>query len=604
MKSHSSIVSKCNYHNELLPACIPADSLTAEERTILSHFVCQSLDCYKKNLGNNRVAIPYAKSFARTQHGRKYFTSLSSLIAKGHLEILVLRKNKITGKDVTYSKKTRTCKSYMLSVQATEDLQLGKVTKIKVKTKKRYRAPKLAPTSSRLYYRGDDKDRETAQTIADRYREVVISREWESIFDGKHDEADTRLMQQVTSYIYAIELGKIRVSIPKSGRAYHPLINICKSLRGYAKHKDGDSLTLIDAKAFHPYLLASFITDETERTAYLDGLATDDIYSRFVDAKNDRDKIKKQFQVFLGSRKVLRGKARQISEWYRQNHPEIFHKRFDLTRAGTTMQMTLQQLESKIFVQSIYNTAHFWSLPMHDGLLVKSADTAKAMQHCLKKANNVLGYPISLDASTLTPNKNIPHDNDTKRAQPATGTGTIQRTDTGPLSIRTGPNGIQGSNLRWTLPNKSRLLRGGLTGTAISKSKTDRKEYQAAYYRANKAENKAVSEVKNEDKQARKALRSARNARYYDKHRMEILENASCYRSNIKDGAITEEAKKDFSKMMDNLEDICHGAPQDYCDTSGDACYYAQYDPVLEPEFTIRTTRKVQPPVSLAIIRD
>jgi len=162
---------------------------------------------------------------------------------------------------------------------------------------------------------------------------------------------------------------------------------------------------------------------------------------------------------------------------------------------------------------------------------------------------------------------------------------------------------LQGSNLRWTLPNKGRLLRGGLTGTAFLKSKTDRKEYQAAYYRANKAENKAVSEVKNEDKQAKKALRSARNARYYDTHRMEILENASCYRRNRKDGAITEEAKKDFSEMIDNLEDICHGAPQDYCDPAGDACYYAQYDPELEPEFTIKTTRKVQPPVSLAIIR-
>lgn len=210
---------------------------------------------------------------------------------------------------------------------------------------------------------------------------------------------------------------------------------------------------------------------------------------------------------------------------------------------------------------------------MHDGLLVKSADTAKAMQHCLEKAKNVLGYLISLDASTLTPNKNIPHDNDTKRALPATGTGgrrikrggtgpgTIQRTDTGPLSIRTGPIGIQSSNLRWTLPNKGGLLRGELTGTGFSKSKTDRKEYQAAYYRANKAESKAVSEVKNEDKQAKKALRRARNARYYDTHRMEILENTSIYRMHKREDMVRQEEEAEFRKQEEDLQYVMNGYP-------------------------------------------
>jgi hypothetical protein len=66
----------------------------------------------------------------------------------------------------------------------------------------------------------------------------------------------------------------------------------------------------------------------------------------------------------------------------------------DLIRAGKTFQMTLQQLESSIYVDEVFMKGDFWSLPLHDGLAVLQEDVRNAVDFINAAFDKQLGYRI------------------------------------------------------------------------------------------------------------------------------------------------------------------------------------------------------------------
>ena len=78
----------------------------------------------------------------------------------------------------------------------------------------------------------------------------------------------------------------------------------------------------IDAKSFHPYLIASFIADKYQREQYL-GILKKGFYELFWDKNHSRDQIKVSLQKWLSGRTTKDPKVLEIGRWFEDKFPEM-----------------------------------------------------------------------------------------------------------------------------------------------------------------------------------------------------------------------------------------------------------------------------------------
>ena len=181
----------------------------------------------------------------------------------------------------------------------------------------------------------------------------------------------------------------------ESGRVFHPVLELTKIVRPYIR-KDGEKLVNIDAKSFHPYLIASFIADKYQREQYL-GILKKGFYELFWDKNHSRDQIKVSLQKWLSGRTTKDPKVLEIGRWFEDKFPDVALKMKVLKKQKKTFQMCLQQLESSIFVDDVFMKADFWNLPMHDGISVLDKDRIEAFEFVNRACENCLGYQIPLE---------------------------------------------------------------------------------------------------------------------------------------------------------------------------------------------------------------
>ena len=102
------------------------------------------------------------------------------------------------------------------------------------------------------------------------------------------------------------------------------------------------------------------------------------------------------FQKYLSGKKLIDAKALEIEKWFQENFPDIDEMRKKLKKHKTTFQMQLQQLEASIFVDKVFMCFDKWSLPMHDGLMVKEENCAEAISLIKNACIEKLGFEIPL----------------------------------------------------------------------------------------------------------------------------------------------------------------------------------------------------------------
>ena len=178
-------------------------------------------------------------------------------------------------------------------------------------------------------------------------------------------------------------------------RVFHPLILITRGVRKYFR-KNGQNLVNIDAKSFHPFLIASCIGDKEKREAYLD-IVRGGFYEIFADENYSRDMIKVSLQKYLSGRPTNDSKVLEIGRWYEENFPDVPLKMMELKSKRKKFQMYLQQLEASIFVDDVFMKVPFFSLPMHDGLCVLQKDVDAACGLIDRACESRLGYCITLE---------------------------------------------------------------------------------------------------------------------------------------------------------------------------------------------------------------
>jgi hypothetical protein len=335
--------------------------------------------------------------------GRGYSKHLNSLIERGILERIPIGTDKKNGKEYFYSKDAGRCTSYTLNKETIGCLERGEYSRVIVKVPYVY-----PPKTPALVFSATDKPNPASSQlvtkILDSYRGISISEDWQNQFNVNNPDVSEGSYRHAKLWINQIQKGIITVGISDNGRIHHPLILLQRILRPFVS-KDGANLVGIDGKAFHPHLLAKYLPD-SKRREYLDFLSNNDIYQQFVDGKNDRDNIKRLFQVFLGSDRVY-GKAQEIENWYKEDFSEIIHWKYEtldkhkVSDKNDTVQMTLQKMESKIFINGIFTNADFWCLPIHDGILVKPEDTERAVAFCAQQIYEHLGFNIKVEPKPL-----------------------------------------------------------------------------------------------------------------------------------------------------------------------------------------------------------
>jgi hypothetical protein len=376
-----------------------AENLSSDEIRMVSFFSSKTMEIMAKL--SNDFYIPFSKCFASSVFG-KYHKSLSRLLELGILKAKVIGASK-DGKPLTYSKDNNICKSYRLSDSCIKSLKRGEYTKNELKLPFVYN-PKNPPIKVNII---SDSESALIPKLAKAFEGLNVSENWQDSFDGKNESADFSQYQAAKTYTSRINKRQIKISIPPSGRIYHPLICMNRIFRPFVT-KDGEKLLVIDGKAFHPHLLASFLSEKNKRR-YLDFLAANDIYSLFMQGDHpkgsdaydkERDRVKKCFMIFLGDKRIF-GTSKEIQQWFAANYPEIIFKQKELKRTGGTMQMTLQKIESDIFINRIFANATFWTIPMHDAIAILPNDKEEAEKFCAEQIRQCLGYDIKLEIEPL-----------------------------------------------------------------------------------------------------------------------------------------------------------------------------------------------------------
>jgi hypothetical protein len=231
------------------------------------------------------------------------------------------------------------------------------------------------------------------------YENITILDSWQTEMwgiDAKIEDNGSYIHDK--SYAKRVFDNTFEVSQPANGRIYHPVIEMSRGLRKYVRY-NGKTPCKIDIKACHPFLLAHF-ADEQDKEQWLE-LCRKDIYSLFVNDDYTRDMVKISFQKALTERSSDLC-ACHIQKMIRTNFPSIWshlQSKWQIIReqgkADNSVQLEMQQLESKIFVDYVLKKLAkkvSFVLPMHDGLMIEEKDYKKAVKLIDEATMKILGF--------------------------------------------------------------------------------------------------------------------------------------------------------------------------------------------------------------------
>lgn len=244
--------------------------------------------------------------------------------------------------------------------------------------------------------------------LLDAYQGITIEPQWIDLFrypkyfPPDHYKYPSEPIARTGFFYHSMGLveGILQKTIPvktdsECGRAFHPIIEMSKVLRPYIR-KNKQPLVNIDAKSFHPFLIASCIENKEKQEEYLD-IIRGGFYEIFVDESYSREMIKVSLQKYLSGRPTKDPKVLEIGRWYEDKFPDVPLKMKELKRKRKKFQMYLQQLESSIFVDDVFMKSNFWCLPAHDAISVLPKDQDAARELINNACEYRLGYSIQLE---------------------------------------------------------------------------------------------------------------------------------------------------------------------------------------------------------------
>jgi hypothetical protein len=381
---------------------------------ILYYKVPASFDCWSVKKSESYCLVSYLTmlqiQFPKIQYfslpsnklknlfGRFYADGLKELRKLNYIE----RKSLCSQSGMYYSIQNKISASYKLKSNLIKSIKTNEFNLIPVSIK--YKPPR--PKNGRYSLEETSSNPKVLRTLK-AYSGITVDSSWLEYFktSDKHPATHSKYPNEpiaqhgvfIHSKIIVESILKKKISIsskPKSGRVFHPLICITSGIRKYFR-KNRHNLINIDAKSFHPYLIASCIPDKIKREDYLN-VVRGGFYEVFADENYSRDKIKVALQKYLSGKATKDSKVLEISRWFEVNFPDVQLKMKELKKKKMTFQMCLQQLESSIFVDEVFMKSEFWSLPMHDGLCVLQKDVDAACEFIGNACESRLGYRIPL----------------------------------------------------------------------------------------------------------------------------------------------------------------------------------------------------------------
>ena len=346
---------------------------------------------------NSFVVLPSAE--LKKHFGNDYKIALAEL----HDQNLIQTKY-LSGKNnqKSFCRKVGIARSFRLKYGVMETLETSPYA---FRSRKySYQMPKLKSGPFALKNKSRDPK---ALKLLEAYRSVRVLPNWIDVFvndemyPSNHLHHANEPISQSGMFVhcsYFVEsIYRKRVDVntdSRCKRAFHAILMMAEIVRSYVRI-DAENPMCIDAVSLHPYLIASYIKDETQRKRYL-GYLESDFYNLFADERNSRGRIKVLFQKYLSGKKLIDAKALEIEKWFQENFPDIDEMRKKLKKHKTTFQMQLQQLEASIFVDKVFMCFDKWSLPMHDGLMVKEENCAEAISLIKNACIEKLGFEIPL----------------------------------------------------------------------------------------------------------------------------------------------------------------------------------------------------------------
>jgi hypothetical protein len=267
---------------------------------------------------------------------------------------------------------------------------------------------KIPNTKNGIFKLETESDDPKNLKLLDAYQGITMDPQWIDLFrypkyfPPDHYKYPSEPIARTGFFYHSIGLveGILQKTIPvktdsECGRAFHPIIEMSKVLRPYIR-KNKQPLVNIDAKSFHPFLIASCIEDKEKREEYLD-IVRKGFYEIFRDENYSRDMIKVSLQKYLSGRSTKDPKVLEIGRWYEEKFPDVPLKITELKKKGKKFQMYLQQLEASIFVDEVFMKSNFWSLPAHDAISVLPKDENAARELINSACESRWGYRISLE---------------------------------------------------------------------------------------------------------------------------------------------------------------------------------------------------------------
>lgn len=371
-------MKKTTYVYDKIPKILNVSEFNEPELKIISFLSSKTLILIKTR--KEKQYIPFGRDLGAALAGNDYAKHIQNLLDKEIIDIETIGTD-LDGQPIYYSSDGKKAKSYRFNKQIRENLKQGQYTKNVLKMPWVYVPKKTQDFKQPIT--------EIEKKLFKNYQSIKMNENWQTMPD-----LDMMGYMNARTYYKQITTQSPNITTGTTGRLYHPSICMCREFRKYLT-KDGNPLAVVDAKTFHPFLLAFFLEGD-EREIYLDFLKSRDFYSNFVDDENTRDDIKILFEISLTNKKLF-GTAKIIRDWYQEHFPNIA-KHFN---GVETMQAKLQKLESKIFIEAIFANAEFWCIPMHDGLMVQESDLQDAMIFCYQKILEVLEFNVVLESKVL-----------------------------------------------------------------------------------------------------------------------------------------------------------------------------------------------------------
>ena len=355
-------------------------------------YIVQEVRPQLKN-GGTPDPVPLAKGFLLEKFGYQYRMGMKQLRL---LKIIYRVPYELAdGTKCFYSIEHHLCYQYALSHECLQALRkrrfIEEESRIKID---------LPPVSraKRQIENGQGLSSDDRKKIKNNFTNLNCRQEWWRLFTNPKRKPSVGKILGLLRALKRLRSGKITASkSKKTGRLFHTVLSLPKEVRPFLRLKR-EKLCEIDAKSFHPYLLALFLPEE-KRNSYLKFL--DDLHKKgssiYGEFDEDEGIAKADFQRFLAGSQWGEG-PRNIRSWFSERYPEIVKKvdSFKGDPRNGTFQCELQSLEASIFVAGIFAHAPFWLIPLHDGILVKKADFDAAKKFCQDAIFEKLGYHIPL----------------------------------------------------------------------------------------------------------------------------------------------------------------------------------------------------------------